>query len=68
MTTTKNEPCQNCDGTGEENCALRGNGGCEGSGYDLDQSECTMCRGTGKLPCPVCGGKGYVVVKPAAST
>jgi DnaJ-class molecular chaperone len=56
------ELCQNCNGTGEEDCLTRMNGGCEGSGWDLDQSECTKCQGTGKLPCPVCGGEGSVPV------
>ena len=57
------EPCDNCDGTGETECdRCDGNGEedcdyCGGSGMDEDAGEeCDMCEGDGKQTCEHCNG------------
>ena len=59
------EPCDNCDGTGETECdRCDGNGEedcdyCGGSGMDEDAGEeCDMCEGSGKMTCGRCNGSG----------
>ena len=59
------EPCDNCDGTGETKCRrCDGNGEedcdyCGGSGMDEDAGEeCDMCQGSGRMTCGNCNGSG----------
>ena len=52
------ESCQNCNGEGWVYCD---DTMCV-QGYGPDQGPCDRCKGTGDLPCPICGGKGFVVV------
>ena len=59
------EPCDNCDGTGETQCGRCDGSGeedcdyCGGSGMDEDAGEeCDMCEGSGRMTCGRCNGSG----------
>lgn len=56
------EPCDNCDGTGEVECRECDGSGeldcdyCDGSGMYEDGEECDMCEGAGRITCGNCNG------------
>ncbi|MBS5405965.1 MAG: hypothetical protein KHY41_19805 [Enterocloster sp.] len=55
MAEKKKRKCPECKGRGEVECITQ-----EQSGFKCDW-DCSVCGGSGKMPCPRCHGNGYVV-------
>lgn len=58
--TGPDNPCPECDGTGEVECYY-----CDGTGYETcghcgGETECCECDGEGTITCDVCEGKKVV--------
>ena len=51
MSEEWSEPCPTCYGYGYVNCEY-----CEGNGWVGNHDTCSFCLGTGRKPCPECGG------------
>ena len=55
---TRRIDCENCNGSGIQECPR-----CGGSGEASDGSRCTYCDGLGDIACAKCHGSGTIEVE-----